>query len=162
MEKIGWIEEYLEEALRLADDEGHEPALKLLDKLLFEEPGYSRLHNTIGSIYFYHAENIPAAELHLRMAIRFDEKFADPYWHLGSLLYQEERLDDAIRIFKKGLTAKQARKSSLLHYAGKAYELKQKYSKAIEYYHDALRHSAELWDCVVIQNSIKRCKRKQR
>ncbi|HWA34169.1 MAG TPA: hypothetical protein VG737_08575, partial [Cyclobacteriaceae bacterium] len=126
------------------------------------EPGYSRLHNTIGSIYFYNADNIPAAELHFTMAIRFDGKFADPYWHLGNLLYQEERLDDAIRIFKKGLKARQARKSNLLHYAGKAYELKKKYTKAIRCYHDALGHSAELWDCLVIENSIKRCKRKQR
>jgi hypothetical protein len=34
MEKITWMEEYLEEGLRLASEEGHQPALKLLEKLL--------------------------------------------------------------------------------------------------------------------------------
>lgn len=37
MEKIDWMEEYLEEGLRLAADEGHESALRLLEKLLYEE-----------------------------------------------------------------------------------------------------------------------------
>lgn len=162
MEKINWIEEYLEEAMRLTNDEGHEPALKLLDKLLYEEPGYGRLHNTLGRIYFYYAEEIPAAERHFRMAIKFAPKFADPYWHLGQLLYQEERLDEAIRVYCRGLKAKQAPKSSLLTGVGKAYELKKKYRKAIAHYKNAMSHSAELWDCLVIEKSIERCKRKQK
>ena len=162
MEKINWIEEYLEEAMRLTHDEGHEPALKLLDKLLYEEPGYGRLHNTLGMIHFYNAENITAAEMHFRMTIKFDSKLADPYWHLGQLLYQEERLNEAIKIYRKGLKAKRAHKSELLLGAGKAYELKKNYEKAIEHYKDALDNSAELWECLVIQNSIKRCKSKRK
>jgi hypothetical protein len=58
MEKIKWIEEYLQHALELAWLEGHERALKLLDRLLYEEPGYGRLHNTLGIIYFQYAEDI--------------------------------------------------------------------------------------------------------
>jgi len=162
MEKIKWIEEYLEEALRLANDEGHEPALKLLDKLLYEEPGYGRLHNVLGNIYFYHADEIASAERHFRMAIKFDPRLADPYVHLGRLLCEDERHDEAIKIYTKGLKAKQAFKSGLLSGAGKAYELKKKYRKAIVHYKDALSHSAELWYCLMLEESIKRCKRKQK
>jgi len=58
MEKIKWIEEYLEQALEIAWMEGHERALKLLDKLLYEEPGYARLHNTLGIIYMKYGSRI--------------------------------------------------------------------------------------------------------
>jgi tetratricopeptide (TPR) repeat protein len=162
MEKIKWIEEYLEEALRLACDEGHEPALTLLDKLLYEEPGYGRLHNVLGKVYLYYAEEIASAEKHFRMAIRFDPTLADTYIHLGRLLCEEERHDEAIEVYTKGLNAKQASKSGLLFGAGKAYELKKKYKKAIAHYKDALSHSAELWNCMALEESIKRCKRKEK
>lgn len=162
MEKITWIEEYLEQALTMAWDESHERALRLLDPILFEEPGYARLHNTLGIIYMNHAEDIKKAEQHFRLAIQFDMKFADSYWHLGRLLADDERLDEAIEIFERGLKAKQARKTGLLAEIGKAYELKKKFTKAINRYKKALGYSAELWNCIVLEESIKRCKRKQK
>ena len=162
MEKIKWIEGYLEEALRLAYEEGHEPALKLLRKLLFDEPGYARLHNAIGVICLIFADDMKMAELHFRTAIKFSPEFAEPYWYLGKLLREEDRLDEAIAICIKGLSAKQSDKSGLLASVGQAYELKKKYNKAIRHYKDALGHSAELWNCRVLEESIKRCRRKQK
>ncbi|HLZ15710.1 MAG TPA: tetratricopeptide repeat protein [Cyclobacteriaceae bacterium] len=162
MEKIKWIEEYIEQALQLVWVEGHEPAIKLLDRILYEEPGYGRLHHAMGVIYFHHVEDCKSAEVHFRMAIRFNPKFADPYWHLSQLLKQDERHDEAIEICKEGLRAKQANKSRLLESVGQAYELKKKFSKAIRHYKDALSHSAELWECKVLEENIKRCKRKQK
>jgi len=162
MEKIKWIEEYIKHALELAWLEGHEPAIKLLDKLLFEEPGYGRLHNTLGFIYFNYAEDLKKAEVHFRMAIRFSPKLAELYRQLSQLLKQEERHDEAIEICTKGLKAKQANKSKLLESVGQAYELKKKFTKAIRHYKTALSHSAELWECKVLEENIKRCKRKQK
>src|SRR6478736_9790679 len=144
MEKIKWIDEYIEEAMRHIYEEGHEHTLKLLDRLLYEEPGYSRLHQAIALINLHYADNKPAAELHFRMAIKFDKTFADPYWHLGQLLHQEERLEESIEICTKGLKAKRSNKSSLLATVGQSYELKKKYRKAISSYKNALSYSAEL------------------
>lgn len=162
MEKINWMEEYLEEGLRLAAEEGHESALKLLEKLLYEEPGYARLHHTLGIVYFCYADKLETAEKHFRLAIQFDEKFAEPYWYLGKLLSDDERLDEAIDIYKNGMKAKRARKAELLSEAGRAYELKKNFKTAIRHYKKALGYSAELWNCLVIEQSIKRCKRKQK
>lgn len=161
MEKIKWIEEYLEEALRLAWTEGHEPALKLLERLLYEEPGYARLHHTLGIIYFSYADDAKQAEQHFRCAIKFDAKFADPYWYLGKLLADDDRLNDALLIYKQGLKAKRAQKSLLLEETGKAYELKKKYNKAIRSYQKAMGYSADLWNCKVLEESIRRCKQKR-
>lgn len=162
MEKIEWIEDCLRHALEVAWLEGHERALKLLDRLLYEEPGYGRLHQTLGVIYLQYAEDIRMAEGHFRLAIRFDPEFADPYWYLGELLRQEDRMDEAIDVYLKGIQAKRSRKSDLFAGAGQAYELKKKYRKAIRHYKEALSHSAELSDCRVLEESIKRCRRKGR
>lgn len=162
MEKINWIEEYLEKALTMAWEESHERALQLLDPILYEEPGYARLHNTLGIIYLIHAEDLENAEKHLRLAIHFDRKFADPYWYLGKLLAEDERLDEAIAIYEKGLKAKHSKKTGLLTEIGKAYELKKRFTKAINRYKKALGYSAELWNCIALEESIKRCRRKQK
>jgi tetratricopeptide (TPR) repeat protein len=162
MEKISWMEEYLEEGLRLAAEEGHEPALRLLEKLLYDEPGYARLHHTLGIVYFYHADKPEQAEQHLRLAIQFDATYAEPYWYLGKLLSDDDRLDEAIEVYNSGMKAKRARKAELLTETGRAYELKKKFGMAIRHYKKALGFSAELWKCLVIEESIKRCKRKKK
>jgi len=162
MEKIRWIEEYLEQALEVAWMEGHERAVNLLDRLLYEEPGYGRLHYTLGLIFFKYADEPKQAEMHLRMAIQFSPEYAESYNLLAEVLKQDDRHEETIDICTKGLKAKKANKSLLLENVGNAWELKQKYGKAIRSYRDALRHSAELWSCKILEESIKRCKRKQR
>jgi tetratricopeptide (TPR) repeat protein len=162
MEKIKWIDEYIEEAKRLVYNEEHEQALKILNNILFEEPGYARLHHTLGCIYFYQAEETKRAEQHFRLAIRFDPEYAESYGDLGQLLSDDERLDEAIHIYSQGMNAKKANKTQLLSNTAKAYELKKKYSKAIKHYKEALGHSAELWNCLTLEESIKRCRRKQK
>lgn len=162
MKKIKWIEEYLEQALEVAWLEGHERAINLLNKLLYEEPGYGRLHYTLGVIYFRYADESKLAEQHLKLAVQFCPEYADSYALLVDVLKQDERHDETIEICKRGLKAERADKSALLNSLGNAWELKQNYSKAIKSYRKALRHSAELWNCRVLEENIKRCKRKQR
>jgi tetratricopeptide (TPR) repeat protein len=160
--KLNGYEEYLEQALEMAWMEGHERSLKLLDKLLYEEPGYSRLHNTLGIIYMKYAEEYKQAELHLRLAIRFNPSFADPYNNLMEILRQDERHDEMIELCIQGLAAKRANKALLFENIGNGWELKHKYRKAIKSYRDALNHSTELRNCRALEENIQRCKRKQR
>lgn len=162
MEKIEWVEEYLEEAMRLANDEGHEAALKLLDKLLFEEPGYGRLHFTLGKVYFYYAEDLVKAERHFRLAIQFDSKFADTYMCLGDLLNDDERHQAAVEVYLQGLNAKRAYKCGLYNGAARSFELMKKYKKAISHYRNAMDHTAETFSSIILEKSIERCERKRK
>ena len=162
MEKIAWIEEYLEEAIRLAYDEGHEPALKLLEKLLFEEPGYGRLHFTLGKIYFNYTDDVERAEKHFRFAIKFDQEFPDTYLYLGTLLNDDERYIQAVDVYTEGLKAKRPFKTELHSGVGKSYELMKKYKKVITHYRNALKHSAETYRCLVLEDSIRRCEKKRK
>lgn len=162
MEKIKWLEEYLEHALEVAWLEGHERALRLLDRLLYEEPGYGKLHQTLGIVYTRYVEEDTPAEQHFRLAIHFNPELADSYGYLAEILKKDDRHDETIEVCLKGLAVKKANKSQLLENIGNAWELKKKYRKAIKSYRDALSHSAELWNCRVLEESIKRCKRKQK
>jgi tetratricopeptide (TPR) repeat protein len=162
MEKIKWLDEYLKHALEVALLEGHERALKLLDRLLYEEPGYGKLHQILGVVYARYAEDDRLAEQHFRLAIRFNPELPETYSYLAELLQQHDRHDETIEVCVKGLHVKKANKSQLLENIGNAWELKKKYRKAIKSYRDALSHSAELWNCRVLEESIKRCKRKEK
>lgn len=161
-DKIQWIEEYLNYVMEVVWLEGSERALELLNRILYEEPGYSRLHNVLGIIYFKHADDLKKAELHFRWAIQFNPNFADPYNYLAEVLKQDERHDDVIQLCKKGLKAEKTNKSFLLENLGNAWELKHNYRKAIKSYKKALSHSAELWSCRILEMSIERCKKKQK
>jgi tetratricopeptide (TPR) repeat protein len=114
MRKINWIEDYLEVALRLAWEEGHETALQLLHHLLSDEPGYARLHHTLGIVYFSCAHEQKKAEQHFRLAIHFDNLLVDSYWYLGKLLANDERREDALEIYRQGMVAKKQQKCNWL------------------------------------------------
>jgi tetratricopeptide (TPR) repeat protein len=161
-EKIQWIEEYLTYTMEVVWLEGYERALKLLDKILYEEPGYSRLHNTLGIIYFKHADDLKKAEQHFRWAIQFNPNFAEPYNYLTEVLKQDEKHDETIDVCKNELKSEKANKTLLFESLGNAWELKHNYRKAIKSYRKALNHSAELWNCRALEISIERCKRKRK
>lgn len=160
--KIQWIEEYLKYTMEVVALEGYERALKLLDTILYEESGYSRLHNVLGVIYFKHGDDVKKAEQHFRWAIRFNPDFAEPYIYLAEVLKQDERHDETIEMCKRGLKSEKANKTFLFESLGNAWELKHNYRKAIKSYRKALSHSAEVWNCKVLEMSIERCKRKQK
>jgi tetratricopeptide (TPR) repeat protein len=161
-DKIQWIEEYLKYTMEVVWLEGYERALKLLDKILYEEPGYSHLHNTLGIIYFRHADDLKKAEQHFRWAIQFNPDFAEPYNYLTEVLKQDERHDETIEVCKSGLKTEKANKTFLFESLGNAWELKHNYRKAIKSYKKALNNSADLYYCRVLEISIERCKRKQK
>lgn len=160
--KIKWIDEYITHAMEIAWLEGHERALKLLGKILYEEPGYGRLHNALGIIFYKYADEPKQAERHFRFAIKFDPEFAEPYGYLTDVLKQDERHDEVIAICLRGLEAERANRTSLLENIGNAWELKEKYGKAIRSYRKALKCTTDQWNCRALEFSIERCKRKQK
>src|SRR6187549_2283430 len=85
MNRIDWMEKYMTEAEQLIYDNKIDQGLHMLTDLLYDEPGYGRLHNYIGWANLYYTQNVTQAELHFKMAIRFDETFAPPYLHMGTL-----------------------------------------------------------------------------
>ena len=159
--RIIWLDEYLAKALDIAWQEGYERAVELLNHLLYDEPGYGRLHNTLGIIYYKYAEDFWQAERHFRWAIRFDPQLSEPYALLAELLKQDERHDETIEVCLKGLKVRRTNKSLLHESIGNAWELKGKYRKAIRSYRKALLQSTEHWNFRLLETGIERCRKKQ-
>jgi tetratricopeptide (TPR) repeat protein len=158
--RIEWIEKYMTEAETLIHNNQVENGLELLKNLLYEEPGYGSLHNHIGWAYMYYTADTEKAELHLKLAIHFDADFMAPYLHLGNLYVRMGRNTEALAVFEKGLTKKNANRVAFLEGIAHAYELKQEYAKAIKSYKAALVSTVG-FESANLAEGIKRCRKKR-
>ncbi len=160
MNRIEWIEKYMTTAEQLIYDDQVEQGLKVLDNLLYEEPGYGSLHNHIGWAYMYYTPNNVKAELHLKLAIRFDEH-APAYLHLGALYNRLGRYSEAIECMRVGLNKPNANKYSLMSNIAQAYELSGNLRAAIKAYKEAMVTSVAGYEVNQLMEGVKRCRRKR-
>jgi tetratricopeptide (TPR) repeat protein len=159
--KIEWIEKYLVQAEKMMLDDRLDDGLAVLENLLYEEPGYSSLHNHLGWAYLYYTENVSRAELHLKMAIKFDEAQAAPYVHLGALYIRQAKYNDAITCMQTALTKVKDNQVGLLQTLAQAYELSKDWNQAIKAYKKAMIVSVVSYESEIIMTSIKRCRKKR-
>jgi tetratricopeptide (TPR) repeat protein len=159
--KIEWIEKYLQEAEQMIYDNRVNEGLQLMNTLLYDEPGYGHLHNHLGWAYMYYTEHMAKAEMHLKLAIKFDGIYPAPYIHLGTLLTRAGRYDEAVEYLVQGLAKPTAHRSGFLEEMGKAYELKGEYRKAIKAYRDAIASSVVTFEVNNLADNIKRCRKKK-
>jgi tetratricopeptide (TPR) repeat protein len=158
--RIEWIEKHLNEAEQLICNKDVEQGLRLLSNLLYEEPGYGSLHNHLGWAYLYYTADLAKAEMHLKLAVKFDLDFAAPCQHLGALYMQLGRYSEALVAFEQGLQRPMANKVALLEGMAQAYELRNEYTKAIEYYKRALVSTLGA-ESYALNEGIKRCRKKR-
>ena len=159
--KLEWVEQYMKEAEQLIYANEVDRGLSLLNELLYDEPGYGRLHNHLGWAYTYYTGDSERAELHLTMAIKFQPEFFAPYLHIGQLLIRIGRADEAIEYLEIGLTKPEANRMALWELIGRAFELKAEYRKAIAAYKQAIIASMAEHELNSLNEGIKRCRRKR-
>jgi tetratricopeptide (TPR) repeat protein len=155
-----WMEEYLNEAERMITDDRVEEGVRLLDSLLYEEPGSESLHNHLGWAHMYYTQNMKKAELHLTMSLRFNAAYAPPYLHLGQLCNRMARYSEAIGYFEKGLSIPGANRTALMEGLAFAYEMKNEFRAAIRHYREAVA-SASGYELQQLSEGIKRCRSKR-
>src|SRR5687768_10839070 len=141
MEQIYWLEKHLADAEQLFYDNRSEEALVILNNLLYDEPGYGSLHNHLGWAYLYYTEDATRAELHLKMAVKFDETYVPPYLHISTLYIRQARYSDAIAYSEAGLAKANGNHVGLLQNLAQAYEMRKDWRKAIRAYKKALSAS---------------------
>jgi predicted Zn-dependent protease len=159
--KLEWIEQYLKEAEQLIYANEVDRGLNLLNELLYDEPGYARLHNHLGWAYTYYTGDSARAELHLQMAIKFQSDFFAPYLHLGQLLIRLGRTAEALEYLEAGLKKPEANVVALWELIGRAYELKTEYRNAIAAYKNAVVASMADHELNTLNEGIKRCRKKR-
>lgn len=161
MEKIMWMEREMENAERLIMSNEVEHGLRLLNELLYDEPGYAPLHNYLGWAYLYSANDAARAELHLKMAIHFAPEYAPPYVHMGTLCNRAGRFNDAINYFRTGMNKPEALRNVLLEGIAQAFEMLGDYRNAIRAYKEAATVSTVDMDVDRLLKSVSRCRRKR-
>jgi predicted Zn-dependent protease len=158
--RIEWIEQYLAEAEQLIMTNHVDRGLKLMNELLYDEPGYGYLHNYLGWAYLYYTNDTTRAELHLMMAVKFNEEYPAPYLHLGTLYNRMGRYTDALTYLKRGLTKPNANRQVFFQSMAQAYEMKREFGNAIQAYKEALTHSVG-YESETLMQSITRCRKKR-
>lgn len=160
MTRIEWIEKYLQDAEKLIYENRIDEGFRIMTDLLYEEPGYGSLHNHLGWAYMYYSDADARAELHLKMAVKFNTEFAAAYQHLGTLLIRMGRYDEALEYLEKGVTKHNANRTTFLEKIANVYELKNDYTKAIRKYKEALA-STTGFEAATYTEAIKRCRKKR-
>jgi len=157
---LEWMEPYLTNAEQMMYSNNVKEGLELMNSLLYEEPGYGMLHNHLGWAYLYFTADITKAELHLKLAVKFDPEYAAPYLHMGNLCIRSFRYTEALRYLEMGLIKRNANKVAFMDTIGQVYELKREYGKAIKYYKEALSATVG-YETGQLSESIKRCRKKR-
>lgn len=157
---LEWMEPYLANAEQMMYNNQVKEGLELMDSLLYEEPGYGMLHNYLGWAYFYYTTDTAKAELHLKMAIQFDAEYAPPYLHMGNLCVRAGRYAEALQYLQMGVTKKNANKVAFLEIIAQVYELRKEFSKAINYYKEAMVSTVG-FETAQLSEGIRRCQKKR-
>ena len=152
----------MKKAETLVYEDRVEDGLAILNDLLYDEPGYARLHNLIGWVYFYHTSDTEKAEVHFRTAIEFEPGYAPPYLHLGWMFLMRGVYVEALGYLEQGVIKADAdNKVAFMECIGRAHELRGELRKAIRSYRAAMRASADSHEFNRLNDGIKRCRKKR-
>lgn len=161
MKTIAWVEKYLVEAEHLIFEGRVDEGMTSLNDLLYDEPGYGKLHNYLGWAYMYYGNDAARAELHFRMAMLFEPQYAPPYLHMGNLLNRAGRYVEALQYFGEGITKSDANRTMLYEGMAYAYEVTGEYRKAIRAYKDAAAATAMDHEVERMLKGVARCRKKR-
>ncbi|KUO58726.1 hypothetical protein APF79_12475 [bacterium BRH_c32] len=89
----------------------------------------------------YKEKNYSDAEVAFKKGIEKDSTSFKPHFNLGDALYKQNRLDEAIKLFKKSseMTDDDVLKAKAYHNLGNTYLKQQKYKESIEAYKNSLK-----------------------
>lgn len=132
--KFETLDNYLRVAREMIYNGEIDEALKLMQELLYDEPGYYSLHNHLGWALMYYTDDLQRAEVHLLMAIKFNPSYGPSYLHLGNLYIKMRRYSDAVSMLQQGLTKPDIYAAAYYEAMAEAFELLRKYRKAVENY----------------------------
>lgn len=160
--ELEWIENYMKKAEGLVFEDCVDEALAILMDLLYDEPGYARLHNLIGWVYLYYTSDVEKAEMHFKMAMRFEPGYAPPYLHLGWMFLTKGVYVEALGYLEQGaIKADANNRVAFMEFIGRAYELRGELTKAIRSYRAAMQASADSHEFARLSDDIKRCRKKR-
>lgn len=158
-------DESIEQIIVLAEDAMYNGedryAGKLLESGLLEEPGYPKLHYTMGWMYHYHRDHVALAERHYLLALHFDAGYSDAYEGLAQLYLKHRKFALLHRIMTKAARQENINKEFVFQVLGQAAEARGQFAKAISYYKKALMYCFDNGGTKDLRQNIKRSRLKR-
>ena len=156
-----YLEKIIQDALRMIHEGECFEGKSMLEHILTYEPGYPKVHNILGWLYMYYLEDDELAEMHLKLAIKFDPTYEVPYCNIAELYLRLESFEKLEALMKKAKHVKGIKKSMIYEYLGIVEEARGHYKLAIHEYRLAMFHSRDNYDIDNLKDTIKRCKFKR-
>lgn len=138
-----------------------EQGKRLLESGLYDEPGYAKLHNTLGWMYQYYQMNVDLAIRHYELAIYFDAENDSAYRNLAYLLFNEKRYKEATDLLVRALATKSVDKAYVYERLGTLSEKRENYQEAMDFYQKALMECIDNEEITEIKQNIKRTRMKR-
>ncbi|MBL3658903.1 hypothetical protein [Fulvivirga sediminis] len=158
-------DQYIEDLIPFAEDAIYEGDYHLAHKLLMsgltDEPGYPKLHYTMGWMYHYYQVNEAMAERHYQLAIYFDASYVEAYENLADLYWAKRKYQPLTQLMLKAEKCEEIDKDYVYSVLGKIAETQCEYRKAIGYYRKALMSSVDNHTTKELKQDIKRTRIKK-
>lgn len=158
-------QESIEQIINWAEDALYDGDLVYARKLLYsaleDEPGYARLHFTIGWMYHYYYQNYNQAEHYYKWAIHFDSRYADAFVELNRLYNKLGWYGKVITLMKKAAEIESIDQEYINCNLAIALERKGHFQEALRYYRKALMCSLDVDSSKELRQHIKRAKLKK-
>jgi len=157
-----WAEEYLKLVDKLWENESYEEGYKMLESILYEEPGFAKAHSYIGWYAQFILEDIKRARIHYEYALHFDPKLTYAYFNFSKLLVSELDEKRLRRLIKSSQKFKEIDRADLYNDLGRILEKKEKYSEASACYKSGLKFTTDQYTLQNIKGNRKRVRSKKR
>ncbi len=155
------LEEMFENADFLIKENKIADAINVLHDVLAEAPDFGKAHNHLGWIYETKHKDLPKAEEHYRLAIKFKPDYAAVYYNYAILLSTIRKYNELEALLKKAELCPGINRATIANEYAIMYESVGKYDEAIAAYKNYI---VNLFDEKMIDSaaaSIQRCKKKR-
>lgn len=153
-------EEYILKAKDHIDCWDYIQAKRLLMELLEDQPDHGRAHQLLGWIYASQLNQYDMAEVHFKMAIRFEPYHATTYSDYIYLLKMTSRYKEMIKFAERAEKVEGVNLAYIQRNKAEAYEMLRDYKKAISTYSEAIINTLDEDLISCCENGIERIARK--
>jgi tetratricopeptide (TPR) repeat protein len=133
-----------------------------LTYIIEQDLEYGRAYNHLGWIYETKYKNYAKAEECYRLAMKYSPDYLPIYLNFAILLSTLEKFDELEAHLEKAFTISGINKAKIWNEYGIMYEMKSQFESAIQAYKKAVEFSLVNEDIDVYEQSIERCRKKQR
>lgn len=162
---MNMYDEGLEQLIQIATDaifdNDYNKGRSLLENGLLEEPGYPKLHYTLGWFYHYYHENPVLAKRHYELAILFDQNYQEAFEELVELCKSQKQYDCINHYMAKARASTKIGIDYIFETQGRVAESIGEFREAQKFYRLAIQNSMDNNQTTELRKTLKRCRFKR-